>query len=253
MGTRYRSWEERRQIIRAIIADSNAPPLSSFQLSTSETVFFRARSAKAIDKLAKETSAFKGYYALPTARPFKYVIYVVAAMIATALCAAIYLDHYSPPTADRTPIFTAFIAVATAAVGWAVSGGIAHRNTVRQNTNSMIFARFSQAPFGEALHRFHETFGTAPVTTERVNALKHSEKEEDRKAAASVGYLLNYYEFIASGVLHGDLHSEIVRDNIRGVICFFYDRCEQHIQNLNRANPRTFKNLIKIRTHYREP
>lgn len=97
------------------------------------------------------------------------------------------------------------------------------------------------------------TFGTAAVTTARMNALKASEREDDRKAAASVGYLLNYYEFIASGVLHGDLHSEIVRDNIRGVICFFYDRCEQHIQDLNKTNPRTFQNLIKIRTHYREP
>lgn len=253
MGTRYRSWDERRQIIRAVITDSNPPPLESFQLSPSELVFFRARSAKAIDKLAKKTSAFNAYYALPIARPFKYVIYVVAAMIVTALSAAIYLDLYSPPTADRTPIFTAFIAVTTAAVGWAVSGGITHRNTVRQNTNSMIFARFSQAPFGEALHRFHEAFGTGIVTTDRLNTLKLSEREDDRKAAASVGYLLNYYEFIASGVLHGDLHSEIVRDNIRGVICFFYDRCEPHILNLNKTNPRTFQNLIKIRTHYREP
>lgn len=254
MAKPYRSWSERRDIIRAVIAESNHSTLESFNLSPSETVFFRARSARAVDRLARETSSFKAYYALPIARPFKYVLYVVAAMITAAFSAAAYLYLHTPATTGRAPIFTAFLAVVTAAVGWAVSGGLTHRNTIRQNTNSMLFARFSHAPFGEALHRFHTTFGTSDVvTTDRIDGLRRSDRDEDRRSAAAVGYLLNYYEFIASGVLHGDLHPEIVRDNIRGVLCFFYDRCEPHIVNLNRANPRTFANLIKMRTHYREP
>lgn len=254
MGHRYRSWDEREKIIRAIIAHSNPLRLETFQLTDAELVFYRARAARAVRSLAQQTSAFKAYYKLPTAKPFKYVIYVSAAMIAAAVLVASYIYLRSPATADNTPPFTATIAVIVAAVGWAVSGGIAHRNIIRQNTNSMIFARFAQAPFGDALHRFHTTFGkTEKITADRLQRLKDSGNDDDHKAAAAVGYLLNYFEFIASGVLHGDLHKAIVRDNIRGNICFFYDRCEPYILSLNEANPLVFRNLIKMRTHYREP
>src|SRR4051794_7616229 len=120
MGQGYRSWEERRDIIRAVIAETNPPPLESFRLTPSEAVFFRARAARAVATLAQKTSSFKAYYALPVAKPFKYVIYVSSAMIVAALCAAVYLYRHSSPTSDTTPIFTAFIAVVVAAVGWAV-------------------------------------------------------------------------------------------------------------------------------------
>lgn len=253
---RYRSWAERRDIIHAIIADTNPAPLNSFQLTPSEEVFFRARSAKAVDHLARKTSGFKAYYDMPTRRPFGYIIGMSALIVAGAVSAAVYLWLTNHVGAAYYPLFAACATLSVIAIGWCVAGWITHRNSVRQNTNNILFARFSHAPFGDAMHRFHRAFGndvSQKVTPERMAELRATNDEESQRIIASVAYLLNYFEFIASGVIHGDLHANIIRDNIRGVICFYYDKCEPHIRALNRQNHRIFANLIKIRTHYREP
>jgi hypothetical protein len=66
----YRNWDERCEIIRAAIADTNPRPLAEFNLTPSEEVYYRARSHKSVEALAKKASAFTAYYALPTAKPF---------------------------------------------------------------------------------------------------------------------------------------------------------------------------------------
>ena len=256
MSKTYRSWAERREIIRAVIAETNSRSLSDFQLTASEEVYFRARSEKSVNRLARCSSSFKAYYRLPTAKPFNLV---VAISLATSLGAAVvagYLWWHSQVGQPPSPIVAACVTVAAAAIGWTVAGWNTHRNTVRQNTNAILFARFSQAPFGDALHRFHKEFGWAdggPVTSDRLRALSASGEDDKMKAAAAAIYILNYYDSIASGVLHGDLDQRIVSDNVRGLVCAYFDKCAPHILGSNKKNPRTFENLIKLRTHYREP
>ena len=74
MGTRYRNWDELRQIIRAAIAESDPPPLASFNLSPNEEIFFRTRAARAVQRLARQCSGFKAYYVMPTEKPFARVV-----------------------------------------------------------------------------------------------------------------------------------------------------------------------------------
>lgn len=251
----YRSWAGRREIVQAVIAQSNPRPLDTFRLTHGEETYYRSRAARAVDRLARQSSAFKAYYRLPTAKPFGLVVSVAALTSGTAAFAAAYLllhRHGALPY----PLLAACATVIVAAIGWVVAGWISHRNTIRQNTNTIMFARFSQAPFGEALHRFHRQFGWSieePVTSDHLNALRASGEEDEARAAAAAVYILNYFESIASGVLHGDLDQTIVRDNARGLICSYHDKCAPHIHARNRANPRTYENLIKLRTHYREP
>ncbi|MGN6496380.1 MAG: DUF4760 domain-containing protein [Tsuneonella sp.] len=256
MGKRYRTWDERRRIICSVIADTNPPPVDSFQLTDSELVYFRARSAKAVDALARQSSAFKEYYRLPTQNPFWYVIGLISVVVGMALMGGAYLwltDRIHP---EAYPLIGALVAVVIAALGWGVAGWIAHRNAVQQNTNNMLFARFSQAPFGEAMYRFNTAFGispTPPVSSSWIKQLRDSDKEEDRRAAAAVAYLLNYFEFIASGVLRGDLDANVVRQNVKAMICHYHDKCLPYISELNRRDRTALEHLIKIRTHFREP
>ncbi len=255
MAEPYRSWADRRAIISAIIAESNPPPLSSFSLTESEEVFFRARSAKAVDNLAKKTSSFKAYYDLLTARPFGFVLSMSGMVIFAALMAGVYVYKHNRNN-PIYPIYAALISLSVLALGWAVTGWMTHRNAVRQHTNNMLFARFSHAPFGDALLRFNRQFGMELeplVSLGTLQALRATGCEEDAKAASSVGYLLNYYELICSGILRGDLDPSIIRDNIRGIICFYHDKCLPYIREGNRANHRVYENLIKVRTHFREP
>lgn len=255
MANTYRSVDERRMIIRSVIADTNPPALTNFNLTPSEEVFFRARAAKIVDRLAKQSSSYKSYYALPTQKPFNNVVGVSALVILSCLAIGTY-EYFNSSSTPAYPVFAALMSIAAVAAGWTIAGGITHRNTIRQNTNSMIFARFSQAPFGEAMHRFHCEFDKAlsgQVTLAAIAKLRSTGCDEDRRKAASVTYLLNYFEFIASGVLRGDLDQEIVRQNLRGVVCFYHDKCEPYIRQSNRQNPLVFEHLIKLRTHYREP
>lgn len=257
MAKKYRSWSERRAIIRAVIAESSDRTVESFDLSDSELVYYRARSAKLIDRFAARSSTFKSYYALPTAKPFGWVVAFCSVVAGAAFFAALYLKlHYADGGATMYPLFGALAAVMVAAIGWAVSGWTTHRNTIRQNTNNILFARFSHAPFGDALHRFHDRFddgcGTL-ITRDMMQNLRDSDEEDDRKIAAAVTYILNYYEFVSSGVLHGDLNADIVRDNIRGLVIYYFDKCGPYIRSLQKQNHRAYANLAKLRTHYREP
>jgi hypothetical protein len=251
----YRSWSERRDIIRSVIASTNPPPLESFQLTESETTFFRARSERVVAKLARKTSAFKSYYSLPTAKPFGYVVGMSLLIVAGAGFAAIYMWLYTTEKTRPYPLLAACATITVVAIGWAVAGWIGHRNTIRQNTNNLLFARFSQAPFGDALHRFHRQFGTAldPRVTMPMIANLRTQGDDEEKAVASALYLLNYYEFIAAGIIRGDFDRGIIEANIRGLIIYYYDKCEPYINEANRTNTRAFEHLRKLRTHYREP
>lgn len=255
MGTGYRSRQELRDIIRSVIADSSPPPLSSFKFQPGEEEFFRARTAKAVNKLARKCSAFTAYYVMPTDKPFLRVVRISTIVLLGTLAAGIWVG-YKTWDNPAYPIFAALMTIAAVAAGWWVVGGIAHRNTVRQNTNTLLFARFSQAPFGEAMHRFHHEFEfglESRVTRKRVLDLLDSGDEKQLQAASSVAYMLNYFEFIATGVLRGDLDQTIVAENIKGFLCYYYDKCEPYIRERNFSNPEIYEHLIKIRAHYREP
>lgn len=255
MSEGYRSPAERREILCAVLSEERAKPLTEFHLSAKEEVFYRARAARALRKLVKKTGPFKEYYALPVRRPIRNVQIASAAMILTALLATFVFYLYLPPGTDETPLFTGSIAVVVASVGWAVAGWLTHRNAIRQTTNSMLFARFAQAQFGDAIQRFHRKWGFdvfPGVSEAELDALRTTGNEEDWKTATSVGYLLNYFELVANGVLQGDLDDKMVRENFRGVICFYHDKCWPLIRSSNQEDSRIFEGLIKLRTHYRD-
>jgi len=247
-----RKRKERQQIIAALVAENSNQPLSSFNLSEREEKFYRARALKAIERATKRTAHFRNAYPLPVAKPFGNVIIAsLAVILATWSAAGLYLWLYNPD--DKTPVFTGCLVTMVAAVGWAVAGFLTHRNTIRQSTNNILFARFSQAQFGENLESFHRAFGfdeTVGITPEQREALRATGKDKDWKTATSIGYLLNYFELLASGVIKGDLDKGIVQENFRGVICFYHDKCWPIIDAARREDHRTYANLIRLKTYF---
>ena len=258
MVGRYRSWAERREIIRSIIADLHPQPpkpLSEFSLSQSEEVFFRARAARAIDKLARKTSAFKRYYKLKTAQPLWYLAGMALPFILGGTAATVYVFPRARHDSHYFPLLAAAASLTVVATGWGVNAWVSHRNAVRQSTNNLLFARYSQAIFTESTHRFHSEFGLSveeKITTERMASLRKG-TDDEKKSAEAASYLLNYFEFISNGVLSGDLDANIVKNIKRGTLCFFYDKAEPYILAVNKRNPKAFQALIKMRTNYREP
>jgi hypothetical protein len=252
----HRTKAERRGIVAAIIAQEASEPLEKFELTDREENFFRARARRSLDHLASKTGTFRHYYKMPTEKPFAYVAGVVGLLVAFGVIAAAYILIRGRGDPEHFPLLAACGTVVVAAIGSGLAAWIAHRNMVRQNTTNIIFTRFAQTAFGDAMHRFHRAFGheiSDKVSMDRVKILRMSINEDDQRSAESVNYLLNYYEFIAGGVIKGDLHPKIVRRNLRGVICYYYDKCEAYILAANQRNRRAFSNLMKLRAHYREP
>lgn len=212
---------------------------------------------RALHDTARTTSRFSAYYALPTRKPF--LLFVVAPALAVSAASmgfALMIYSIVDDATKAVPIFAACLTVAVVALGWIFAGWNSHNTTIRQNTNHLLFARFAHQPFSEALHRFHMRFGHDPetrVTWEMFLKLRKSACAEDKKDAAALVYILNYYDFVASGVCRGDLDKQVVRDNMRGTIEFFHDKCWPIIIEQRKRNPRTFEFLAKMRTHYREP
>lgn len=254
MGVDHRTFDERRAILKTMIRGDERE-IANLDLNDSEDNFYRSRANRALDKATKNTSNFKAYYSLPTAKPFLSVVIPSVIIVISASAFAILIYAASDDPSKAAPIFAACLTITVIALGWVFVGWNSHNNTVRQNTNNLLFARFAHTPFSEAIHRFHLIFGSDQrvlISWESFQKLRSSKSDEERKAAESLIYLLNYYEFIASGVVRGDLDKRVVRDNIRGNIEFYHDKCSLIIRAARKTNPRTFEYLSKIRAHYRE-
>lgn len=251
----YRTWQDRRKIIAAIIAQGATSPLDDFDLSESERVYFIARSRKAVYALARKTSTFKSYYRLPTDEPFRFIIWIAALAVASGLLSGAYLFLQRRSDTHPYPLLGTCATIVVASLGWAISAHTAHTNSVRQNTINILLARFSQTTYTDSLHRFHRGFGYEVSSRIARGALRAKilGSDEDKRSVEAVNYILNYFEFLSQGVLLGDLSAKVVRENLRGTICYYYDKCEPYIRESNEMNRRAFDKLIKMRTHFREP
>lgn len=110
-------------------------------------------------------------------------------------------------------ILTAFVALA----GWVCSALVAIRNSVKQHTVSTLLQSRLSAVFQERGERLVDLLtddngDCRTLTEQHIAALSPRE-------IASVRYLLNYYEFIAVGIRHGDLDERLLEQTIRGIVC----------------------------------
>ncbi|WP_082064523.1 DUF4760 domain-containing protein [Brevundimonas sp. KM4] len=251
----YRSWKERKSIIRAIIADGDNPTLDSFKLTEEEARFFRSRADAAILKIVKSTSVFKSNYSVIKKDLFLPTIILVSFIIAASVTSGILL-FYNISDANRTAPIVACVTAAVAALGWGVTSSVSHANSVRQNTTNLLFARFSQSAYKDSIHTFHKAFGYGEfplVTLPEVRKLQASSSEEDQKSAASVFYVLNYFEFISAGIHKGEIDINIVRDHMRGTFIYYFDKCIPLINDCNKQNRKSAEYFIKVTSSFREP
>lgn len=250
-----RSFEQRRLILAAMIAESGVPELSKFDLSTSEQVFYRARASRALDDATRKTSSFKAFYKLPTSKPFRWIVGLTVGVVATSILIIVALAMTGHLNRDAYTLVGTCWTVSAASIGWCVASGISHRNAVRQNTQNLLLSRFAQSTHTDALHHFFARFGSQinPKICKLDVDRARQDGDEGRKAAEAVNYTLNYFEFLCSGVLCGDIDPGIFTRNLRGILIFHYDKCEPYIMYANSQNPKALEALIKVRTSYRMP
>jgi hypothetical protein len=159
-----------------------------------------------------------------------YVYPIIIAALAVAACALTIWVLFGSGKAEHIVLFGAISAM----TGWFISADIARRNSKKQHTmavltqvristemNSRIKALYSVYPIGRSL--------SEPDT-------EKSEKEQT-DALAAARYVLNYYEFLAVALRHGDLDHDLLKDCIRGQLCDFVDKARVVIDNHREQDP----------------
>lgn len=121
------------------------------------------------------------------------------------------------------------IGVVSAITGWIVSGYITLRNSIKQHTiNTLLQSRLSATYMAEARHInktfFNPGMGKEPV---ELSKLIDPDNVDDR---AAVDYVLNYFEFLAVGIRHGDLDKNVLKHTMRGILVRLYEKMELYLK-----------------------
>jgi hypothetical protein len=135
------------------------------------------------------------------------------------------------------------------AVGWLITSIVTIRNSVKQHTiNTLLQTRLSATYQEMAMHVRAGIIGHTPQNRAPLEKIKGSEQTRE-----GVEYLLNYLEFMAVGIRHGDLHAGVMRDTMRGIVVRFTQIAAEFIVQCQISNgPRTYQNLLWLYNKWRD-
>jgi hypothetical protein len=192
-------------------------------------------------------------------RPLLGVWLAGGGLLALATALAIHQAHryFSEAAGDATLYQVGVLAgIAAAIIGWMVNAWISFRNRQKQHTIDLLFqSRLNNEIFSRHQSRLVAHF--PPEAGARINKvdfdrLSTSSCAQDRELAAAIRYMLNYYEFIAAGVKHGDLDIGLLGETIRDNLNYTYALCRPLILEMNK-HPRYLRNLTDLYGHWQRP
>lgn len=145
-------------------------------------------------------------------------------------------------------IYVGLVGALVGAIG--IAGAItaifanSHERKLQDTQNILLESRLSPY-FQEQLNIRRVTF---PVSSDPDTILDFYEKNKNSQEAAAVRYLLNYYEFLAIGIIRGNLEESMIKDSLRGIICtlvFDMRKVIHHIRAIE-GKKKGYVNLLKI-------
>lgn len=146
-----------------------------------------------------------------------------------------------PQLADTAWVGLAGGAVALA--GWIVTALVNIRNSIKQHTvNVLLQSRLSTVYMGYAERinsYFFEADGTIIPLVEQ-----DFTTEEGRKKVEAARYILNYMEFLAVGIRHGDFHEGLLKRSLRTIVINIHSFAELFITRHRKGNPRVYANFM---------
>lgn len=252
----YRDWSTQRLICREILQGRAEAVFVAYDIALADQAIYRRLADEALSRPISRRSAAKRYFRATIKNPIWISTMLSSLVGAISFAVAVVLTRWIDLSRSSTfPMLSAvagFSAIGVAAMGWGVSGWIAHRNNRSKYTLDTVAARFAQSAFTDALALFNKRFRDVTITDAMVADLAASPHDEDRQAVQGQRYLLNYFEFIAVGVLEGELDERIVARTLRGNLADIYDRSMLYVIELQRKNPRTLEHFSRLRRHYEE-
>lgn len=164
-----------------------------------------------------------------------------------------YLDgtpFFDVTTVEKELSLVDWVATTTiyfAVSGWLVNSIVTIRNSVKQHTiNTLLQSRLSKTYMDEAnkARKALQPYVTKKIPAPATDIEAHADKD-------AIDYILNYIEFIAVGIRHGDLHEGVMKDSLRGIVTGFTGVCLPYISEQRVARPRTLENLMWLRSRWK--
>ncbi|APA66623.1 DUF4760 domain-containing protein [Janthinobacterium sp. 1_2014MBL_MicDiv] len=146
------------------------------------------------------------------------------------------------------------LGILAAATGWIVSSIVTIRNSVKQHTiNTLLQTRLSVTYMKQAEHVNDFLIGQGYSSTKPAPITLVTGTPANLVA---VDYILNFLEFLAVGIRHGDLHEKVLKDSMRGIVVGLAKTVEEYlddcrgVKNGKAAHPRVYENLIWLRDRW---
>ena len=135
------------------------------------------------------------------------------------------------------------IAALVAMIGWLVTSIITTRNSVKQYTITMLLqSRLSSEYIKHATAVNNLLIGNKDlkIDLEFINDL------ENQDVVVSVTYILNYAEFVCSGLRCGDFDNHLLKMTLKGIFSNLYGRCEPYIIECQKTNPKCYEHFTQV-------
>lgn len=136
--------------------------------------------------------------------------------------------------------------VVSGITGWIVSAYITLRNSIKQHTiNTMLQSRLS-ATYMESAKVINKNFFAPSMANDPPTPLEYMLSDEHCEQRAAVDYVLNYFEFLAVGIRHGDLDRRVLSHTLRGIVVRLYEKKINYLKYMRKDDGVTVGNPTQL-------
>jgi len=173
------------------------------------------------------------------------------------------LNYFNSSNPSVLPSIIWIIGIAFATVGWIVTVISLQRISCKQHTVDLLvnhnFSQIHRAHVNTILSKYPDDKCISRDEAKKLITCREeliSEKDDKKKEKlndtkgifVSLVTLLNYYEFIAMGLKHGDLDSRLIHDYFHSSLCSFCEKSRGYISARRKHNEddTLYENLIDV-------
>lgn len=142
-----------------------------------------------------------------------------------------------------------------AVTGWIFTAMVTMRNLTKQHTITTLLQSRLSVTYMENVKAVNASF----THHGKIIPLTQAEIESPPPGVNLVAltYILNYLEFVALGIRHGDLHEGVMKSSLRGILCDTVSVAEQLIETRRRINqhgrrPSVYEHLMWLDARWRD-
>lgn len=123
---------------------------------------------------------------------------------------------------------------------------LSERFATLHSQRSTVFPEYQDVLF--------EDWNAARIAKPRDDSTAAIKTESSLNAGAhALTSLLNYYEFLAVGIIQKDLDPDLLKNTLRGIMCNLVDDSRLLIAAMRARNPKTYEHLVQLYDDWRIP